>query len=92
MGIQYKLVNIEFDKERWANAVDTIVSIVGGRKEAAELLNVNITTIGHWQTASLNADAPYPSMTNFLIVVNMLDLWPQQTGSFFKLEDATKKE
>lgn len=81
---KYTYINYVFDLERFQlvlnmaceqHTVDTI----------GQLLEVSPSTVSGWRSVNYqSSDFPHPSMSNFLKVVNLLDLHP---GDFFKLED-----
>lgn len=81
---EYTYVDYVFNLARFQNALQSAVS-EHGVGNIAELLGVADTTIYTWISANLaKKEFPHPNMTNFLKVVNLLDMKP---GDFFKLED-----
>jgi len=85
MSAKYqKLMAWEFDRVRFQSAIVECLSIFN-RGELAEITGVHATTIDHWSRGQFQNDFPYPSMTNFLIVCNELDINPTE---MFTLEDA----
>lgn len=84
MNTRYKLVNWEFDYVVWAQAVARIVEILGSYEDAGEYLGVRPKTIQNWSEGTLDQSFPYPHMTNFLKVINLID--ERDTSQYWRLE------
>jgi hypothetical protein len=85
MVTKYKLLNWEFNKGAWAQALILSVDLLG-IEFVAGVLQVSKFTVHNWikMPQSAYGDFPHPSMSNFLHACNMLDLDPRE---FFILED-----
>lgn len=75
MTISYINANWLFDNERFSQAVKR-ASDQYGVSDLAEMLELSESTIANWGNGYFHSDAPYPNMTNFLSVCNLLDLHP----------------
>lgn len=83
MNVRYNIYNYEFDRALWAQTInDAIASI--GRKELAVLVGVDESTLSNWAHMTARENAKWPAMHNFMAVINLLDLTPNE---FFVLED-----
>jgi len=78
--IQHKLVDFEFDMIAFGQAIEA-----SGVSDdtISQLLEIAPETVKRWRTANHNT-VPYPSMTNFIRVINLLGLNPSQ---FFVLKE-----
>lgn len=82
MTKKFKLVNWRFDSAKLAemlagltrDELDTVRDVIG----------VSDGAIWHWRNNSYMPPFEYPNMTNFLTLVNWLDLDPRE---FFILEE-----
>lgn len=75
MGIQYINANWQFDGERFSEAVARAKDNYGV-SDLAEMLELSEDSIEHWARGIYNPSNPYPNMTNFLAVCNLLNLNP----------------
>lgn len=82
MTVKYKLVNWEFDSVKLAEVLQTLskddLEVIRG------VMDVSEGAIWHWRNNSHTGEFRYPTMTNFLLLCNWLDLDPRD---FFKLEN-----
>jgi len=82
MPIVYKVFNFRFDLERFGYDLKRCDFV--NDTTIAAMLGVDGTTIHNWKNrAQANTTTPYPNMTNFLKVCNLLDLDPRD---YFVLE------
>jgi hypothetical protein len=84
MTIKYHVYDFEFDVERFAQVLqarilpDNVVFV-------ANMLSIDHSTLENWREGRYkDVKFPYPSMTNFLKIVNLLDLNP---CDYFRLKD-----
>ena len=75
MGIEYINANWQFDQERFSDAMASAVNNYGAA-DLAEMLGLSEDSVNHWGQGIYNPTHPYPRMTNFLIVCNLLYLNP----------------
>lgn len=75
MGIKYINANWQFDQARWSAALSRAVDN-HGLSDMAEMLELSESTVYNWSRGHFHKDAPYPNMTNYLTVCNLLDLHP----------------
>lgn len=75
MGITYVNANWLFDGERFGLAVKRAVDN-HGVSDLAEMLELSESSVINWSNGVFHKDTPYPNMTNFLSVCNLLDLHP----------------
>lgn len=75
MPTEYVNVNWIFDQDRFSAAVKR-ASDQHGVSDLAEMLELSDASIINWGNGFFHKDAPYPNMTNFLAVCNLLDLHP----------------
>jgi len=71
----YINANWKFDGERFSHAVARAVDN-HGVSDIAEMAGLSEDRISHWARGVYNPSNPYPNMTNFLIICNLLDLHP----------------
>lgn len=85
MVIKYRLVNWEFNKGAWSQAVATAVDEVGV-DIVAHMMDVVPSTVKNWAMMyqSSYGEFPYPNMTNFLKFCNQFDC---DVRDFWYLED-----
>jgi len=83
MGIEYRWVDWTFFSALWSETIQAAVEKVG-KSDLAELLEVNEKTIDNWAMGRWTDAFRWPSMFNFLKVVNLLDLDPRK---FFELAE-----
>ena len=83
MNTQYKVVNYVFNKALWAQVIADATRDIG-RKELAEIAGVDHSTISNWSFMHMRPEVNWPSMMNFVAIVNLLDLDPTE---YFILED-----
>lgn len=83
--IKYRLVNWEFNKGKWSDAIANAVDSVG-ETVVAQILDVSPKTIQNWRKMHLSAygEFPYPNMTNFIRFCNEFD---EDVREFWYLED-----
>jgi hypothetical protein len=78
----YKVYNFRFDLERFGYDLKRCKFV--NDKTLAAMLGLDASTVNNWKNhARSNTETPYPSMTNFLKVCNLLDLDPRE---YFVLE------
>jgi len=75
MPPKHRVIPMKFDTETWADALELAAD--DGQKELAYLLGLDPSTVSSWINGRYSPNFPYPSMTTFLNVCNMLDLNPQ---------------
>lgn len=75
MSVIYINANWIFDGERFGKAVQRAVDN-HGLSDMAEMLDVSESTVSNWANGLWKPEFPYPNMTNFLCVCNLLDLHP----------------
>ena len=83
MSVTYDWLDWEFDVEAWARALNAALRHMSAI-ELAELLEIDHTTVLMYASGKLHPDTPYPQMTKFIKVCNLLDLDPR---SFWSLEE-----
>lgn len=82
MTTKFKLVNWKFDSAKLAEVLQTLSR--DDLDTVAEIVGVSASGIWHWRNNSYMPPFEYPNMTNFLTLVNWLDLDPRE---FFILEE-----
>jgi len=75
------VVPFVFDRARWAELIERVPGKTNAEK--GYLLGVAKETVSGWRNLRPNAPFEYPSMTNFLNVVNLMDA---NAADFFKLD------
>jgi len=81
MGIQYKIVNWQFDSTKLAEVLQsqdkaTLEALIA-------LMDVSTGALWHWKNDTYPVGVNYPNMSNFLKLCDALDLDPRE---FFILE------
>jgi len=82
MGIEYKWLDWNFNRDLWAETVSKAID-AHGLLDLAEMLDIDHSSLGSWAKNRYYKGFNYPSMTNFLKVVNLLNLNP---AHFWALE------
>lgn len=75
MTVTYVNANWIFDNHRFGEAVKRAIEN-HGLSDIAEMLEVSESTVYNWANGHWHPMAPYPNMTNFLCICNLLDLNP----------------
>jgi len=81
MSTIYRIYPMKFDTELWAERL--AAAAAGNQAELAYILGIDPSTISGWTKQHYSLAFPYPSMTFFLNVCNLLDFNPQD---FFCLD------
>ncbi len=82
---KYKIVGFTFDLVRWGYDIRRAMQYIAP-DYLAGLLEVDHSTLENWRDGRYKSTkAPYPMMTNFIKVCNLLDLDPRD---YFVLEQA----
>lgn len=81
MNIQYRIEPWDFNRELWASVITKAVEDLGV-KDFAAIIGVDVATVNNWSHIEKREGYRWPSMQNFVAVVNALDLYP---GDFFIL-------
>ena len=72
-----------FNGGEFSNMVkDAIASL--GSKEIAQLMGVSVGSINNWAAGRFDSEHPHPSMTNFMLMCNLMDRSP---SDFFTTGD-----
>jgi len=82
MAIVYEIRDFQFDAEKWALVVTDCIQKIG-EKEFAALMGMSVSGVWHWANNRYPMGFAYPSMTNFILACNLMDVDPRQ---FFVLE------
>lgn len=83
MSKTYRVIPFVFDMKAFSDALKVLPEDEISR--FAEILGVHSSTLRNWRNnAHRNTLFPYPNMTNFLTVCNLLDLDPR---NFFVLAE-----
>lgn len=82
MTTKYVSVPMVFDREKWAVLVCTFISFFETIREAAVMAETSDTALHTWSKNNMSDKFPYPSMTNFLKICNLMDADPKD---FFKV-------
>jgi len=82
MGIEYKWIDWGFNRDLWAESIAKAIEL-HGILDLAEMLAIDPTTLDSWAKNRYYKGFNYPSMTNFIKVVNLLNLNPAR---FWALE------
>jgi len=84
MTIKYAIHDFEFDTERFAAVLQAGI-VEGNVQFVANMLSIDASTLYNWRSGRyVGVKFPYPTMTNFLKIVNLLDLNP---SDYFRLKD-----
>jgi hypothetical protein len=83
MNVTYKWVNWTFDRDLWSQTIDHAVKL-HGISDLAEMTGLSEAILLNWQRGYFHKEFPWPHMSNFLMLTNLLDLDPRK---FFVLED-----
>lgn len=82
-AMKHKIYDWTFDKEAWGRAMKKAIYEVG-LHTLAEAIGVTPSAVQTWRDARYTEGHEHPSMTNFIVVCNLLDLDPR---TFFILEE-----
>jgi hypothetical protein len=77
MTTEYRVIDFQFDAEKWAVHITAMIKQVG-EKELAAMLGMTISGLRHWANNRYPMGFSYPSMTNFLLACNLMDADPRQ--------------
>jgi len=81
MATIYRIYPMKFDTDLWTQRLSEAAA--GNQRELAYLLGIDPSTISGWTRHLYKQAFPYPSMTLFINVCNLLDFNPQE---FFCLD------
>lgn len=74
--MKHILIDWEFDMEKFAAALNQLHGPFTW-VELGEIIGVNPATVQNWANGMVSDDFPHPRMSNFIAVVNELDLDPR---------------
>jgi len=80
MTIKYRIHNMWFDSAEWATVINNLT--IPEQRVLQEMTGLSDGCFWHWRKNQYPPGFEYPSMTNFLLICNHLDLDPRRFFAF----------